>query len=94
MTLMKISANLKEYLEREGVSIHDLSRKVSIPVSTLHGWINGAAPKSLSEVKKVAMFLNLTMDELCFNEKPNDHKNTNIKIIIGDEEFEIVLKRS
>jgi transcriptional regulator with XRE-family HTH domain len=91
---MKISTNLKEYLKKEKLSIHDLSRKVSIPVSTLHGWVNGAAPKSISEVKKVADFLNLTMDELCFNEKAKDLKNTNIKIIIDEQEFEIILKRS
>ena len=94
MTVMKISTNLKEYLEREGISIHDLSRKVSIPVSTLHGWVNGAAPKSISEVKKIAEFLGLSMDEFCFNEKPKGHKTTNIKVIIDEQEFEIILKRS
>lgn len=67
---LQIDQVLRGTLEKEKISLKDLASAVDIAPSTIHGWLNGVPPKSISDVKKVADFLNLTTDELCFNESP------------------------
>jgi transcriptional regulator with XRE-family HTH domain len=89
---MNISKNLEKYLESSEISLNEFSRRISIPPSTIHGWLNGVPPKNLNDLKKVAEFFNVTLDELCFGEIKRGHE-TNIVITIGDDSYKIFLKK-
>lgn len=91
---MRIARNIKNHISAEKLSLSDFAKKVHIPASTLHGWLNGATPKNIQDIKKVADYFGISVDELCFGEKMKDVKRTNIKVLIEDQEFELILKRS
>lgn len=90
---MKIAEKIKNHLANEK-SLSDFAKKVRLPASTLHGWLNGATPKNIGDIKKVADFLGMSVDELCFDEKAKGAKKTNIKVVIDEQEFEVVLIKS
>lgn len=68
--------NLKKILTKNRLTLKSLSTEVGIPASTIHGWMNGVPPKNLHEVKKIADFFGLTVDDLCFGslEEVKKHK--------------------
>jgi transcriptional regulator with XRE-family HTH domain len=70
--LIRFSQNLNDFLLKKKLSIHELSRLMDVPVSTIHGWLNGAEPKRIKDLKKVSSFLGLTIDELCFGNDSNE----------------------
>lgn len=57
---------LKEALARKGWSFRELSLRSGVPVQTLYHWANGQLPRDLSQVRKVATALDLSIDELAF----------------------------
>ena len=65
---MKFSENLKKAMLEHKISQKKLSTKVGLPVSTLHGWLNGVAPKNIQDIKKVAGIFGMTIDQLCFDD--------------------------
>ncbi|MCB9094710.1 MAG: helix-turn-helix transcriptional regulator [Halobacteriovoraceae bacterium] len=90
---MKLSKNLSFYLESTKTNTSELAKATGIPVSTLHGWLNGVDPKNLTQLKKVAQFFQLTIDELCFNEEQANIVFKNYANEINAGLFEVVLKR-
>jgi transcriptional regulator with XRE-family HTH domain len=89
---MNISKNLSKYLKSEGITLNEFSKRISISASTIHGWLNGIPPKNLKDVKKVADYFNVSLDELCFEEVKLSQE-TNITLKIGDDTYKIVLKK-
>jgi transcriptional regulator with XRE-family HTH domain len=89
---MKFSKNLKEYLITEGISMNELSRKMEVPVSTVHGWLNGVEPKSIHDLKKVSNFLGVSLDDLCFGDA-RIHLETDLHISIGKHSYKILLSK-
>ena len=89
---MKIAKNLEKYLKLDGITLNEFSKRVSISPSTIHGWLNGVPPKNLNDLKKVADYFNITLDELCFGEVKRGHE-TNIVISIGEDSYKILLKK-
>jgi transcriptional regulator with XRE-family HTH domain len=65
---MRFCENLKKAMKEHNINQKKLSLKLGLPVSTLHGWLNGVAPKNISDIKKVATIFGLTVDQLCFDE--------------------------
>jgi len=92
MSIMNIAKNLEKYLKAEDISLNEFSKRISISPSTIHGWLNGVPPKNLNDLKKVAEYFNVTLDELCFGEVKKGHE-TNIVITIGDDSYKILLKK-
>lgn len=92
MNVMKIAKNLEKYLKADEITLNEFSKRVSISPSTIHGWLNGVPPKKLSDLKKVADYFNITLDELCFGEVKKGHE-TNIVISIGEDSYKILLKK-
>lgn len=90
---MKIAINIKTHLQNENLSLADFAKSLELPLSTIHGWLNGVTPKNIYDIKKVADSLGVTIEELCFNEKINVSKKTNVKVLIDDQAFELILKR-
>lgn len=62
----EMEKNLKKILTKHKITLKSLSVEVGIPASTIHGWMNGVPPKNIHEVKKIADFLGVTIDVLCF----------------------------
>lgn len=89
---MKLAKNLERYLKTDELTLNEFAKRVSLSPSTIHGWLNGVHPKNLNDLKKVAEYFNITLDELCFGEVKKGHE-TNIVISIGDDNYKILLKR-
>jgi len=62
----EMEKNLKKIMTKNQITLKSLSTEVGIPASTIHGWLNGVPPKNIHEVKKIADFLGITIDVLCF----------------------------
>lgn len=92
---MHLSKNLNSLLERKGITVTRLSKEVSIPVQTLHGWLNGVEPKSLKQVLLVAKFFGLDIETLCFG----DATKAKSSVIASHEDeiaagiYEVVLRK-
>lgn len=92
---MNLKENLKNLLGKHRLNLSELSKSTGISVKTLHNWTTGQEPRKLSQVKTVADFFNITVDELCFdlNETPeveNKIKEHQDEIRAGI--FEVVLR--
>lgn len=65
--------NFKRYLEQNKLSLSDLSKACNIPYATLHNGIEKPSSLKSENLKKLADYLNITMDEvynlLCDTEK-------------------------
>jgi transcriptional regulator with XRE-family HTH domain len=86
------SRNLNSYMKNEGLSIKELALRLNVPLSTVHGWLNGVEPKSIKELKKVASLLGVSLDQLCYGQ-PAQLIPTNIQVTIGPDNFKIVLSK-
>ena len=96
MSILK--GNLKQLAKDFDISMAQLSRETDVPPQTLNNWLAGAEPRSLTQVKKVADFFNITVDEFCFsnNKKSNNSRTdliNNYKDEINAGVFEVVLRR-
>lgn len=88
---IKLQKNLKKLMKAQKIGLKDLSSELDLSVSTVHGWLNGVTPKSLIEIKKVAIYLGVTFDELCFGEDVQINKiETDILISIGDSSYKVI----
>ncbi len=89
---MKFARNLKDFIHKNNLSLKDLADQLEVPSSTVHGWINGVPPKSIKTLKKIALLMNCSIDELCFDEKFDSH-DPGINITIGDSTFKLIFKK-
>ena len=86
--------NLKQLAKDFDISIAQLARETKIPPQTLNNWLSGVEPRSLSQVKRVADYFGVSIDELCFGEssaggEPIEKYDEEIKAGI----YEVVLRR-
>ena len=63
---MTLKTQLKLLLEQRNLSAAQLSRKAGVSPQVLSLWMKGADPKKMSQVKKVADVLGVSVDMLCF----------------------------
>lgn len=63
---MRLSEQLKYYLDKLDLSGSQLARKAGIPNATLAEWIRGRQPRNIGNVKSVADFLGTTIDNLLY----------------------------
>jgi len=89
--LCKILARL---IKDRCMTITGLSRVSGVPVQTLHGWLYGAKPKDLCQIKRVAECFKVDLDYLCFGEESSstilkDYQN---EINVGI--FEVILRKA
>lgn len=63
-----ITKNLKTLMYQKRINLSELSKKVEIPIQTLHNWMNGLSPRNLVQLRRLAYFFELSMDDLCFKE--------------------------
>lgn len=90
--IMLLNKKLKEVLEMKALKLTELSELSGVSLSTLHGWINGAEPKTIAQLKKVSEALNVSLDYLCFgSDELTILESINNELSIG--EYEIVLRK-
>lgn len=91
-----LAQNLKQQLKDREMTVAQLSRLTKIPAQTINNWMAGLEPRNMSQVKSVAKFLGLTLDELAYGEVPTPSSTVKLKdyeneIYAGV--FEVVLRR-
>lgn len=95
---MNFSKNLKTHMKKNGLTLKDLAKLLNVSQSTVHGWLNGVPPKNLPVIQKLARTLNLSIEELCFDQAEkkapmSDQIETNLILTIGDQSFKLILKK-
>lgn len=63
---MQLKTILRSLIKQHGISVAHLARTTKVPLQTIHGWLNGSEPKSLTQVKKIADYFDVSLDYLCF----------------------------
>ncbi len=102
---MRLKENLKIILKQRDLTASQLARGADVPKQSIGEWLNGSTPKDIAKVKRVADYLELSFDQLCFEdiESARGKKlkladtDTNIEDLLGDKWisglFEIRLRR-
>ncbi|MBT3583747.1 MAG: helix-turn-helix transcriptional regulator [Halobacteriovoraceae bacterium] len=67
---IQLDQSLKKHLKDVGLTQNQLASKVGIRPSSFHAYLNGAIPRGLETIIKIASELNLSLDELVFNQRP------------------------
>jgi transcriptional regulator with XRE-family HTH domain len=97
--MITLAKNLKAILKTQGLTSSSLSRACGIPNTTLSNWLSGQPPKNVLQLKTVAEFFDLTIEELTFGEKPKQlsEPKSILKEFVEDEiyagKYEVVLRR-
>jgi len=89
---MKLYKILKYLLVDYDINLSQLSRATGVPRQTLDNWISGQEPRSLSQVKVIADYFSLSIDQLCFEQCARDTM-IEYQDEINAGVFEIVLRR-
>lgn len=92
---MKLNSNLKALMTKQRISLVELAKLSKVPKQTLHNWLSGAEPKSLNQIKAVAEVFGISIEELCYGEKPKSTKPSieEFQDEINAGVFEVVLRR-
>lgn len=91
---MQLKSILRKLLKERGIPISYLSSATRVPQQTLHNWLSGTEPRSLTQVKKVADFFGVSLDYICFGiEIDKNQKIENYQDEINAGIFEVVLRR-
>lgn len=97
---MNLRNQIKSFLNDSGMSASELARRAGIPNGTLADWLSGRKPRNLDQVKKLAEYLNMTIDHLVYgngNGNERVQKNLSIEDLIRDEwvsgVFEVKMRR-
>lgn len=93
---MKLKYILKNLIKERGISISHLAKVSGVAQQTLHNWMSGTEPRSLTQVKRVADYFEVTLDYICFGAGNEKLTNTDVKQYCDDINagvFEVVLRR-
>lgn len=96
--------NLKRKLEDSGIRVPTLARKTGVPRQTISNWLEGQKPQNIEQVKLVADYFKISLDELCFgldlSAVGKDGASTNSADVLKRYEqeinagiFEVILRR-
>ena len=69
MSALRLKYELKRLLELKGLRVSDLSRATGGPKQSISDWLGGASPRKMESLYRVARYLGVTIDELCFGRK-------------------------
>ena len=96
---MNLKKQLASLLDHRGMTAAELSRKSGVPKQALSRWLSGQAPKDVSQVKRAADVLRVSVDHLLFGTTVEDgsRKITDISSLVGDDwlggTFELRIRR-
>jgi len=96
---IQLKQSLKKHLEKNNLTQNQLASSIGIRPSSFHAYLNGAIPRGLDTIIKIAVELNLSLDELVFNQRPISN-NQDIRVtedillgLLGKYEF-VISKKS
>ena len=86
---IQFSKNLRQLLGEKNLSLHQLSKLNNINKSSLHNYLNGVVPRGLESAVKLALFFDVSLDELVFGRSqkgvdPNEIKLHSLEGVIRD----------
>ncbi len=64
--IIKLNLALKKLLKENDLTASQLARATKVPVQSIHNWIHGQTPRSFEQIKKIADFFNMSVDELVY----------------------------
>ena len=88
---------LREQMKEKGVGVTVLAKKSGISRKTIENWLAGQKPQNVEQLKTIAEFFGLTVDEICFGpslkSQPADTALEQHRDEINAGIFEVVLRR-
>lgn len=97
---IKLNLNLKRLLQESNLTPSQLAREVKVPVQSIHNWIHGQNPRSFEQIKKIADYFQVSVDELVYGplDIPKRHLNATEPMKEYSDEinagiYEVVLRR-
>jgi transcriptional regulator with XRE-family HTH domain len=84
---MRLAANLRKLMRQRDMTTKRLSDETSIPKGTLKTWLAGSAPRSLSDVRKVAQHFGVSFEFLIFGDEIHPDAQTQRR-----KSFEVFLR--
>ncbi len=91
-----IAQNLKRLLYENDMTVAQLSRATKVPPQTLNNWLSGLEPRNLRQVKQIAEFFRLTLDDFVYGSVDKKISGSTIedyKDEIFAGVFEVVLRK-
>lgn len=82
---MILSDNLTYYIERSGKDQKKIAIELDVNPPTFNQWVTGKAIPSVSTLKRLAAYFNLTLSELV-----NERSVTNIQLKLTDHEKKLI----
>ena len=84
---MRLKEQLKIYLEYREMTAAELARKAGVSKQVISLWLGGSEPRRISQLKKVAKVLDVTIDTLVFGDgiSNEDQKTTELDALLGDK---------
>ncbi|HLE00240.1 MAG TPA: PAS domain-containing protein [Bdellovibrionota bacterium] len=64
--MLQLKNQLKSLLNVRALTATQLARRSGVPKQTISNWLSGVPPRGISQLKQIAMSLNISLDELCF----------------------------
>lgn len=94
---MKLKENLRRLIDGRGVSLTKLSKASKVPVTTISNWLSGQSPKNIEQVKNIAGYFELTVDELVFGVGQKAKQKSVIEEFAENEiyagKYEVILRK-
>lgn len=90
---MELKNILKKLLKDNDISVAKLSRVTKIPRQTIDNWLSGQEPRSLSQVKIVAEYFDISIDQLCFGVSQPQNPIIQYENEIRAGVFEVILRK-
>jgi hypothetical protein len=96
MVELKLSKVLQKELKARKITINAIAKECKIPVSVLHGWINGTLPsaKNLHHIKTLTSYLGLSTDHLLFGASSNNrHTLFSSTFMDGNTQYRLIIEK-
>lgn len=90
----ELARNLKQALKSKDMTAAQLSRATQVPAQTINNWLAGLEPRSMSQVKKIAQYFDMSLDQLAYGEVHTDrNKLEDYRDEIMAGTFEVILRK-
>lgn len=91
---VELQTVLKRELKNRHLTINGLAKSCKIPISVLHGWVNGVLPsaKNLHHVAVLSKYFGLPVSVLLFNKTENSTEATvlfNSEFADGEHQYRL-----
>lgn len=97
---MKLASRLRQQINGRGVSVTALAKATRIPAQTIHNWLAGSKPRDLDQVKRVADYFGVSVDDLAYGagtakDESSQHSNPirDFRDEINAGVFEVILRK-